>query len=500
MNKNNNNNVVFINSPTLTDQYISPERYLPLGLMSMATVLKNRGVDVEIIDANNVFHETNYNEDLLRKYVVEMIIPAIRDHKPAIIGIGSIFSGSFKSLRIIAQLLKKEFPEIPTAIGGMHATLFAGEIIKKYSYIDYVVMGEGEYTFPELLGCICDDSKSLDSIDGLAYRTESGVQVNPKTRYIDNLDELPFIDFGLVNVKKYRMDTSKWFSPKNLRIEYPLPIISSRSCPERCTFCCNWLIFGDRIRFRSADNVLDEIEYLYYEHGVRAFDFLDDSMAFSKKRTLKICNGIKKRNLNIQFNTPNGLACKRLDKESVDALVEAGLTRVSIAIESGSEYMRNTIMKKGLSTKKVHEVINSCAAHKDLFLQAFFIVGFPKETHETLQDTFDMIRDMPFDKIGVFYATPYPGTKLFNYCRDHKLITADTESMVDIDYLQHISDRPHFKPFNLTIEELMDFQKKCYEFQEEKIKLANVPVNHPIQKESIPEIIDEHSEANEHPV
>jgi hypothetical protein len=72
--------------------------------------------------------------------------------------------------------------------------------------------------------------------------------------------------------------------------------------------------------------------------------------------------------------------------------------------------------------------------------------------------------------------------------------------MVDIDYLQHISDRPHFKPFNLTIEELMDFQKKCYEFQEEKIKLANVPVNHPIQKESIPEIIDEHSEANEHPV
>lgn len=476
-----NKKVLLINSPTLRNQYTSPDNYFPLGLLSLATALRRANIDAEVMDVNNDFYLKEFNEGILQKYIENHVCRYINDYAPDVIGIGCIFSGAFKSLKIIAGALKDRFPDIPVVIGGIHATIFAREIMDKYNFIDYVVIGEGEHSFPALLKSIFNKDRHMEAIDGIAYRSDGAVRINPKTSFITDLDTLPFIDYGILNVDEYKMDTSWWFSPKKLKLGQPFPIISSRSCPERCAFCSMWLVHGPMLRVRSADNVLDEMEHLYREYNVRVFNFMDDNMTFNKKRTLEICNGILRRNMNIQFDTPNGLAVKRLDREIIDALVDAGMTRISIAIESGSEYIRNEVMRKGLSNQKIYEVAEDCARHRHLFVQAFFIAGMPQETHETLEETYEMIKRLPLDKLGIFYATPYPGTKLFNYCNDHKLLESASEELVDVEHLQHLADTPHFKPHNLSIDDLISFRERCYGFMDKKRTASGIPGNIPMR-------------------
>jgi radical SAM superfamily enzyme YgiQ (UPF0313 family) len=381
----------------------------------------------------------------------------------------------------VAEKVKDSFPDIPIVIGGIHPTIFAVEILKKYNYIDYVVLGEGEITFLELVKCIADSNRSVDCLDGIAFRQGGVVKLNPKTKFIENLDALPFVDYSLIDLKDYEINTSHWYSPKKIKIGRPFSILSSRSCPERCNFCSMGLLNGRKIRFRSPRHVADEIQYLYDNYDARYFHFIDDNMTFDKKRTLEICREIIKRNINIQFDTPNGLAIRRLDKETVDAMVAAGLVRVSLAIESGSDYIRNEIIRKRVSKKKIYEVVNHCASHRHLYIKLFFIIGMPEETHDTLQETYKMIKELPHDFPSIHFATPYPGTKLFEDCIRNGLLPYKSEEYVSFGEFHHDPEKPHFKPYKLTKEDLVEFRAKCYDYINRKKSASKYPRNYPMR-------------------
>ncbi len=473
--------ILLINAPTIRTQTVGTDNYFPMGLLYLAAILKNNNIDVEISDINNYYYLKDINEAILNEYLEDIFCKYVKDYKPDIIGIGCTFSGAFKSLKIIAKRIKKIFPKAPIAIGGIHPTVFAREILKRYSFIDYVVIGEGEAAFLELVKHITNGSPSLDSVDGIAFRDKGNIRINPKTKFENNLDGLPLVDYSIINANEYKMDTSNWYSPKKIKVGQPFTIISSRSCPNRCTFCSMRLVHGPKIRFRSADNILDEIEYLYNDYGVRYFQFMDDNMTLDKKRILEICNGIKRRNMDIQFDTPNGLAINRLDQEIIDAMVDAGLVYVSLGVESGSEYIRNKSMKKGLMTKKIYEIVEACAKHSQLFIKGFFIIGMPEETQETLQETYEMIKKLPFDKISVNFVVPYPGTELFNYCIQHNMLRYKLEDYVDMEVFQDSDVYPHFKPHKLTIEDLVIFQKQCFDYLREKRMASNLPNNYPLR-------------------
>ena len=252
------------------------------------------------------------------------------------------------------------------------------------------------------------------------------------------------------------MDTSNWYNPLNIEVGQPFPIISSRSCPMRCTFCNMWHVHGPKIRYRSADDVVDEIEYLYHTYNARYFQFMDDNFTFDKKRVIRMMTEIKRRGLKISYDTPNGIAINRLDKDVIKAMVEGGLIRISIAIESGSQKIRE-LMMKGLKQHKIYEAANELAKYPHVFVKAFFIVGMPEETEETLEETRDMIKTLPIDKFSINYATPFPGTALFNQCKAKGMLRYEVEDYVEIDGHQLRSDRPHFKPYELTEQQLMDF-------------------------------------------
>jgi anaerobic magnesium-protoporphyrin IX monomethyl ester cyclase len=478
-----NTRIMLINSLTMRNEYIGADNYFPLGLLYIATVAKNNNMDVVIEDINNYYYQKacEVNEDTLYEYFENHLSKNIKQYKPDIIGIGAIFSGAFRCLRIIAKCIKDRLPSMPIVIGGISATMFGREILEKYSYIDYVVIGEGESTFLALVNYLTGKMQSLESIGGIAYRKNGSVKLDPKTKYEDNLDALPLVDYSILNVKKYEMGTSEWYSPKKIKIGTPFPILSSRSCPYKCNFCNMWLVHGPSTRLRSSGNVLDEMENLYNNYNARYFQFVDDNLTFHKERMLELCNGILERKMDIQFDTPNGVAINRLDQDVIDAMVNAGLIKISIAIESGSEYIRNKVIGKGLENKKIYEVVDACTKHNHLYIKGFFVIGMPQETHETLEETYKMIKDLPLDNYGVFFATPYQGTKLFDYCLQHNLLPYKAEDYVDVDDLQLGSVRPHFKPHKLTEEDLIRFQKKCNEYLKKKREASNVPNNYPLR-------------------
>jgi len=267
-----------------------------LGLLSLGTVLNQNGIDVKIIDANNHFYNKQFNQELFKKYIEENILSYIGKYKPSIIGIGCTFLGVFVNLKVIAGAIGKSYPDVPVVLGGSHPTIFPKEILSKFGFIDYVIVGEGEHTFLQLIKSLLGNSQDFRSIDGIAFRENGGIRLNPKTSFISNLDRLPLVDYGLLDdVGEYNMDTSKWYSPKGIRIGQPFPILSSRSCPNRCTFCNMRLMHGDRFRPRTAYHVLEEMEKLYNNYGVRYFQFMDDNVTFDKQRILDICRGILDR-------------------------------------------------------------------------------------------------------------------------------------------------------------------------------------------------------------
>ena len=189
-------------------------------------------------------------------------------------------------------------------------------------------------------------------------------------------------------------------------------------------------------------------------------------MTLSKERTLKICEKIRERGLDIQFTTINGVSLKTLDREVMDALTGAGLIRLYVAPEHGSSYIRNEVMGKNLSDNKIYEFFDMIKDYKDLFVRAFFVVGYPQETKETLQETYDMVRKIrdSLDSVAMFNLVPYPGTEIFNYCEKHNRLLIPIEDLHNLETFSNYnySDNNFVKPFGLEIDEIKEFRDKCH--------------------------------------
>ncbi|UCG54863.1 MAG: radical SAM protein [Dehalococcoidia bacterium] len=447
---------LLINPPT--PQFIvNKEYYIPSSLLYLAAALQKAGKNVKILDLNT--YEAEYS-DTSRAFFEKIMISYIHDYQPSLIGIGCLFCGQFPAVLSFSKKIKEESKEIKIAIGGIHPTTYPTEILANCPSIDFVALGEGEITMVELVDSLESGREDFNKIDGIAYRSNGEIIVNQKISFIENLDELPFPAYDLINLEDYYHDTSHWHNPKNLPINASIPIISSRSCPNRCNFCSMFMVMGPRWRYRSPENVVDEIEYLYNKYNHQHFSFMDDNITLNKARTLEMCNQIVKRRLNIQFEIPNGLSIRTLDKDVLDALISAGLVRVALGIESGSDYIRNEIIGKRLSREKIFEVVRLTKEYKQLYVKAFFIIGMPEDTRETLMDTYNMIKEIDIDMPQVFNLLPFPGTKVFEQAlKDNLLIDIDNLWKKDVFYGS--GNKQFFvKPYELEVEDLQEFRDK----------------------------------------
>ncbi|MFH1288887.1 MAG: radical SAM protein [bacterium] len=441
--------------------FFSVEKRVTLSILYLSSYAKQFGHEVLFIDVDNdqrILHLLG-EDFLLSDYYKSHYYKKIADFNPDIIGVTVHFSGRFKPAIEFIKLFKNDFSTVPCVIGGIYPTLFPEEILGNYADVDYILKGESEATFVELINSIVDDTNRLKQIDGLAFRDKGKAIINEKKNFISDVDKIPFPDYDLIDIKKYYFDTSKWYNPKNYSININLPILTTRSCPNQCTYCSMYKVHGRGFRKRSVENVVDEIEYLYNRFNQQYFSFTDDNLTFDKKRILRICSEIVRRRIKIQFDTPNGLDINRLDSEVLEALVNVGLIKTCIAVESGSPKIRESI-NKFIPQEKIFDVVSAIRRFPEVRFSLLFVIGFPKETLDTLNETYLLIDKLGVHKFSMNYAVPYLGTKLFQECYDNKLIEGDALDFINIANFSHESEAPFIKPYELGKQDLIDFRKK----------------------------------------
>lgn len=428
---------------------------LPLGLMYLASSLEKASFEVDILDASlgrirPMGSQWHYG------YTLDELMGEIKLRAPDIVGIGCFFSMRFPAVLEIAREIKKLSKTIKIVIGGIHPTIFAERILNEHGCFDYVIIGEGEQSIVQLHEVLQSDNfEGLGSIDGIAYRSNNSVRCNSKTTFIEDLDSLPFPAYHLLPIEEYMNNkVLRWGLGANRQFS----IITSRSCPNRCTFCSMFLTHGPRWRFRSAENVVDEIELLIKNYQAREISFEDDNLTFSKKRIISICNGIINRGLKIIWNTPNGVSIKHLDYEILAKMKEAGCDSVNLPIESADENMRNKIIKKHLSEDKIYEVIRACN-ELDLKANAYFVLGMPGETRESLENNIKLLKEVPLNGMIAFFATPFPGTDLFKWVTEDNLVDReDLDKIINGDF--NIYNKPLIRLNNISFNDLIKYKNR----------------------------------------
>lgn len=391
----------------------------PLGLAYLAAYLRERGVLVKILDiaAEGKNKPRKIGRRLRYGLEEKEIIKRIKNFGPKIVGITCQSTLHAKDAYETAEVVKKVDKKILIVMGGAHASALPEEILKNKN-IDVVIRGEGEITMWDVVKSYSENS-TLSGLKGISFRTNNKVIHNPSRPLVNDLDQLPFPAWDLLPREKYLEEIRK--NTNYLMNNEVSWMISSRGCPGNCIYCAVRTVWGKCWRGRSPKNVVDEIENLVSKYGVKEIHFLDDSMAVDRERLLGICEEIIKRELHIKWATPNGIAVWMMDQDLLLKMKKSGCYRLTFGLESGNKEILNDFVGKKYDFRKAKETINF-ASSIGLWTVGTFIIGFPYETREQINDTikFAVSTDLDF---AVFYiANPFPGTPMYDIYKKEGLL------------------------------------------------------------------------------
>lgn len=429
----------------------------PIGLMSLASYVEKvlaHTVDIKILDLfAERYDQWRQHDTFLRMGLDdrESIIGKVKAFSPSIIGISCNFTAFEMDAVEIAKMLKETFPETVILFGGVHATAEAENIIRKYHFVDYIVRGEGELTFTELLRSYSQGG-NLREIAGLTFRDSDGrVVQNQDRELIDDLDALPIPDRKFIDFEKYKkIHKDKFKFARNNPVG---TIISSRGCPYKCVFCSTGKTWNRKWRARSPMATVAEIEYLVNSFGVREISILDDQFMFDVERAHAICDLIIRKNLKITIFNASGSSVWLLDEHLLRKLKETGFYRLELPIESGCERTLQFI-KKPVKLDQTLKII-SLANRLGFWTQGMFIIGFPYETKEEIRETIDFAFTCGLDFPMFFIAKAYAGSELSEVLIHEKI-------MDSIDSIPRASSlfRADFPTKHLTVGDLNEIYEK----------------------------------------
>jgi anaerobic magnesium-protoporphyrin IX monomethyl ester cyclase len=453
---------VLLVSPYTMEYVKRVDRQPSLALLHLAAALRQAGHEPVVLDLST--HAAEAGADHESGYV-QHVITTLRTCDPGLVGLNCLLSEHFPFISRLSKAIKAACPSVPVVIGGIHPTLFATDILKNCQDIDVVVLGEGELQVVELAERFSRHSApKLDDIESIAFMKENGEYCEvPRKSYITALDNMPSPAWDLVSISDYYTNHSTWYNPRNLDIKMSVPIMTSRSCPYDCNFCSIHYVTGRGLRLRNPVQVVDEMEMLYRTHGLNYFGFVDDNLTLNKSHIITICNEIIKRGMIIQFESINGYNLSSMDEEIVDAMVQAGCIYVILPIEHGCDRMRNEVIGKKLDREKIFQITELYKRH-NLLTRGYFIMGFPEETPETLEETYRMILELQLDMNNVFNLIPFPGTRIFDQAmRDNLFLNeVDPGSLWEGTKGLNADNHSQFyiKPYNMTIGELTEYRHK----------------------------------------
>jgi radical SAM superfamily enzyme YgiQ (UPF0313 family) len=414
--------------------------YPPLGILSIASVLRNKQYDVAVLDADI----ENFSFTDLENY--------IQHHQPTIVGI-TMTTLQCRAVFTLAEYIKKSFPEITIVVGGVHPSALKEKILKQCSYIDVLVVGEGEQTFVDFVKAI-EKQASLDSVDGICYQKNSLIYTTSPRKLIENLDDLPFPAFDLV------APLSKYPGPYPVGARPTIHIMASRGCPFGCQFCSN-PIWGKRVRFHSPEYILKEIEWLQKTFDVHEIFFQDDTFNLNHRWLEEICNGIISRGLNKNciFKAPFRANQKLVSSDLLKLLKRAGFWMIFYGVESGDPTVLKSI-NKNISTDELKRAFY-LTKREGIRTYASFMVGNLNDTPQTIKNSLKFAKMIDPDYFGFAVTMPYPGSRLYEILEEKNLITFDVSRLKIGQYIIPNTSFAHGEVENLcqtATEELMNFQ------------------------------------------
>lgn len=364
----------------------------PLGLAYLGAILEKHGCKIKALDASalNCFMD---EKDIVRE---------VETFPPDFVGITLLINQIEKGYLLAREISRLG---IPVIAGGPHANLRPHEILN--NHFDIVVRGEGELTVLDLIDYF-EGKRAIKDVLGISYRNSRGeIKDNPDRPYIENLDEIPY-------PARHLFPVSNYVNPGKEENEAYWTILTSRGCPRKCIYCVSVHgAFGGRYRFRSAENVYEELVYLKENHDIHRIKFYDDTLTVNRKRINDLCDLIiQDKELNIKWTCDSRV--DSVTEDLIKKMKEAGCYHIYYGIESYDPQTLKLI-KKGINTEKIRKVIN-WTIETDIEFTMYFILGWPWENHSHINKTLSFIKSIPSNvkcKYSYFVPIPYPRTELY---------------------------------------------------------------------------------------
>lgn len=422
--------VLFVNPPQTASKYkfmgvIAP----PLGIAYMAGVLQENNIDVEILDASA--------EDMDFKDVEKELLK----RKPELVALTALTPTIGRALET-AQVVKETLPDSIVVMGGYHPTFNFIETLEDEN-VDIVIRGEGEYIMLNLVQAL-ENQSSLHDVKGIVFEDKNSkeIVVNPEAPLIQDLDELPFPALNLLPMKKYRlldMDT------------HMTTMITTRGCPMQCSFCSSAAMHGKKIRERSVENIVDEIEYLKTNYDIDTIAFMDDTFTLKKRKVMAICDEILKRNIEIMWGCTSRV--DTLDEKLLKKMKEAGCITIFIGVESADQQQLDN-MCKNTTIAKIENAFK--IAHKlKIRTIASVALGMPGDTKEIMNKTVKFVHKLKPNYAIYSLATPYPGTRFYKEAFEKNLIKIK-------DWSKYTLITPILETIDCSLNDMRKIQAKAF--------------------------------------
>lgn len=390
--------------------------YPPYGLALLAEVLRSRGIEVKILNLNHAVIKSAVEEpsekfDFDRVWRAQLSDTVMR-FKPDLAGVTCMFTMTHVSLQRVCDATKKL--GVPVAIGGVHVTNSLDRVLKEIESADVAFLREGNNSLPAFIETVNRDSPAANLAQVILIDGEKHLRFEREQQpSAEQLNVLPAHDLieGLGDYSNYgTIGSFYWRRPRGVRFA---TILSNRGCRAACTFCSVRNFNGVGVRQRSIESVVDEMERLRDDHGIRHVMWLDDDLLLDHARAIGLFNEMVRRNLGLTWDATNGLIAFSCTDEVVSAAEASGCIAVNIGMESGNSKILFEIKKPG----KVDTFLRAAEVfrkHEKIHASVFLMIGFPGETMRMIYDTIKVAQEMDLDWCRINPLQPLPNTPIYD--------------------------------------------------------------------------------------
>ncbi|MEI7429025.1 MAG: radical SAM protein [Betaproteobacteria bacterium] len=414
---------------------------IPLGIISLSAYLKKHlPIASKAIDFNvQLLRESDFAFTDFRSYFQQhLAAKSYSNFSPTVIALSAQFTSSYDSIVDLAEVCREQFPEAMILAGGNLVTAMYRELFHDTRCIDAICFGEGELPLAELLAATDRQALIANHPSWISQKKLSTPGIISQHTFIDDLDEIPFLDYDILDLDGYRLNPTLSRYSVGTDSTDSLAIMTSRGCPFKCTFCASHHAHGRKMRYYSEARVVEDIDRVITRYGIKSFIIQDDHFMGGGERPYNIVAAIKDRGGAIFFQ--NALALYALDRRFLQLLKDAGIDELVLPVESGSARVLKEVMHKPLKLDIVKRVTADCR-EIGIFTDCNIIVGMPGETKQDIAEGREFLKTLYGDWYRVFVATPIPGSAMYDEAIAAKYFV---DSPVNANYKRAVIETPEW--------------------------------------------------------